>query len=114
MKFLRLLSRLALLSLAAAVFVGLTGMYGGSVRPPVPSLIWQATREHRPAAPQVGQFPEFLGGVSQLALYALAGRVIFRLRLSSVSRSEERPILLGLRREYRSVQMGESPVPHGR
>jgi hypothetical protein len=110
MKFLRVLSRLGLLSLTAAVFVGLTGMYGGSVRPSAPSLIWQATREHRPSAPHVGQFPEFLGGVSQLALYALAGRVIFRLRLSSMSRGEERPILLGLRREYRSVKTGAPDV----
>src|SRR6187399_2841246 len=51
-KFLRLLSRLALLSLAAAIFVGLTGMYGGSVHPSVPTLIGQAAREHRLSAPQ--------------------------------------------------------------
>ncbi len=34
MKFARLLSRLALLSLAAAVFAVLAGIYGHSVRPP--------------------------------------------------------------------------------
>ena len=96
MKLLQVLSRLVLLSLAAAVFVGLTGVYGGSVRPPLPSPRSQAERRHRPSAPQVNQFPEVLAGGVELALYALAGRIVFRLRLSPVSRSEEQPILLNL------------------
>jgi hypothetical protein len=92
----RVLSRLAFLSLAAAAFVGLTGIYGTSVRPPLPDPRSQAERRHRPSAPQVSQFPEFFAGGVELALYALAGRIVFRLRLSRVSRSERQPIVLNL------------------
>ena len=41
-KLVRILSRLALLSLVAAAFVGLTDTYGGSVRPHWPHPLWQA------------------------------------------------------------------------
>jgi hypothetical protein len=98
-KLVRVLSRLALLSLAAAAFVGLTRIYGGSVRLPVPDPNFQAERLHRPSAPQLGRFPEFVGDGMVLALFALAGRIIFRLRLSSVSRSDGQPILLKLHQE---------------
>ena len=96
MKFVRVLARLAFLSLAAAVFVGLTGIYGSSVRPPLPNPSWQAERRHRPSAPQVSLFPEFVGEGMVLALYAVAGRLVLRLRLSPVSRSEGQPISLDL------------------
>ena len=94
MKLVRVLSRLALLSLAAAAFVGLTGIYGGSARPPLPSPRWQAARRHRPSTPQITQFPEFVGDDMMLVLFAVAGRLALRLRLSPVSRSEGQPILL--------------------
>jgi hypothetical protein len=95
-KLVGIVSRLALLSLVATAFVGLTGIYGGSARPPLPNPQWQAGREHRPSAPQVSQFPEFIGEGMVLAIYAVAGRITFRLRLSPVSRSEGQPILLNL------------------
>jgi hypothetical protein len=95
-KLVRVLLRLALLSLTAGAFVGLTGMYGGSVRPPVPNPEWKAAREHRPSAPHIRQFPEFVAAGILLVFFAVGGRVGLRLRLSPVSRSKGRPILLDL------------------
>ena len=99
LKLVRVLSRIALLLLAAAALVGLTHIYGGSVRRPLPSLDSQAERLHRPSAPQLSQFPEFVGDGMILALFALAGRIVFRLRLSAPSRSEGQPISLKLHRQ---------------
>ena len=98
MKFVRVLSRLALLSLTAAAFAGLTAIYGGSVRPPSPNPEWRAWRRHRPSTPEVGKFPELVGEGMVLAMYAVAGRIVLRLRLSPAPRSEGQPILLGLHR----------------
>ena len=99
MKLLRVLSRLTLLLLAAAAFAGLTRIYGVSVRPPVPDPNFQVVRLHRSSAPQLSKFPGFVSAGMVLALFALAGRIIFRLRLSSVSRRDEQPILLNLHQE---------------
>ena len=99
MKLIRVVTRLALLSLAAAAFVGLTGIYGDSVRLPVPGPRWQEIRQHRRSAPDVSRFPGFVAAGVESALFALAGRKIFRLRLSRASRSEGQPILLNLHRE---------------
>jgi len=63
----------------------------------------QAERQHRRSAPQVSLFPEFVGGVWELAIYALGGRMILRLRLSPVSRREGQLTLLDLHRERRTV-----------
>ena len=104
MKLVRVLPRLALLSLAASAFVGLTGIYGGLVRAPLPNPSWQAERRHRPSAPHVTLFPEFVGEGMVLALYAFGGRIVFRLRLSPVSRSEGQPISLDLHRERRTAK----------
>jgi hypothetical protein len=104
-KLVRVLSRLALLSLAAAAFVGLTGIYGGSVRPPLPDPRYRATHRYRPSAPQASQFLEFVGAGLGLALVALGGRIALRLGLSSASRGEGQPILLGL---HRKPQDGQS------
>ena len=98
MKLVRVLSRLALLSLAAAAFVGLTGIYGSSVRSPLPDPIGQVERQHRPSEPEVSQFPEFIGYVFLFVFYAGIGRIALRLRLSPVSRSEGQPISLNLHR----------------
>jgi hypothetical protein len=103
-KLVRVLSRTALLSLVAGAFVGLTGIYGGSAQAPLPNPHSQAERAHRPSAPQFGYFPEFLGEGMLLAVYALAGRLVFQLRLSPVSRSKEQPILLDLHRERRTAK----------
>ena len=96
MKLVRLLSRLVLLSLAAAAFVGLTGIYGGSARPLLLSPRQQEARRHRPSAPEVFHFPELFAGGFEVAFFALAGRIVFRLRLSRVSRKEERLTFLNL------------------
>jgi hypothetical protein len=104
MKIVRVLSRLALLSLAAAAFAGLTEIYCGSARPPLPDPQWRDERGHRPSAPDVGRFPEFVGEGMILAIYAVAGRTVFRLRLSPASRSEGQPILLGLHRETKTAK----------
>lgn len=96
MKLVRILSRLALLSLAASVFVLLTGIYGSSVRSPLPDPRWQAGRNHRPSEPELSQFPEFIGDGMELVFYAAIGRIALRLRLSPASRSEGQPILLRL------------------
>jgi hypothetical protein len=102
-KLVRVLSRLALLSLAAAAFVGLTGIYGGSVQLPLPSPNWQAARGHRPSAPEVSQFPEFIGESMAVVFFAVIGRLALRLRLSPVSRGEGQPISLNLHRGRESV-----------
>jgi len=96
MKLVRLLLRIALLSLVAGAFVGLTQIYGGSTQPPLPGPRSQAEREHRASGPEVTEFPEFVAGVVEVALFALMGRIIFRMRLSSVPRGEEQLILLDL------------------
>jgi hypothetical protein len=107
MKLLNLLSRIALLLLCAAAFVGLTGIYARSVRIPLPSPGWQAMRRHRPSSPQVGEFPEFLGEGLIVALFLLAGRITLRLRLSPAPRNEGQPILLDLRgRRNRAIAGG--------
>ena len=96
MKLLRLLSRLALLSLAAAVFVGLTAIYGGSVQPPLPNPGYRAAHRHPPSAPQGWRFLEFVGAGLVSAVFAVGGRIVLRLRLSPAPRSEGQPILLRL------------------
>jgi hypothetical protein len=97
-KLVRVLSRIVLLSLAAGAFVGLTGLYGRSIRTPLPDPIGQAERQHRPSEPQVSQFPEFIGYFFLFVFWAGIGRMGLRLRLSPVSRSERQPISLNLRR----------------
>ncbi len=104
MKFILVLSRLALLSLAAAGFAGLTGIYGGSVRPPLQDPQWRAGRDHRPSAPEVGQFPELIGEGMVLVIYAVAGRIVLRLRLSPASCIEGQLILLGLHQETKTAK----------
>jgi hypothetical protein len=104
MKIVRVLSRLAVLSLAAAALAGLTGIYGGSVRPPLPDAQWRDGRQHRPSAPEVGKFPELVGEGMVMAVYAVAGRIVLRLRLSPPSRSEGKPILLGLHQRAKTAK----------
>jgi hypothetical protein len=109
----RVLSRIAILSLAAAAFVGLTGIYGASRRTALPSASWQAERRHRPSAPQDGDFQDVVGNGVVLAVFAFAGRILFRLRLSPVSRRERQLILLDLHRKRRTAVTGASaPVQH--
>ena len=104
MRLIRVLSRLAVLSLVATAFAGLTGIYGGSVRFPLPDPQWRAGRDHRLSAPEVRLFPEFVGEGMIVAVFAVGGRIVFRLRLSPPSRREGQPILLGLHQESKTVK----------
>jgi len=93
---LRVLLRIVLLSLAAALFTGLTGIYVRSKHSPVPNRQWQVARRNRPSAPQFSKFLEVVGESVQLGLFAVAGRIVFRLRLLPVSTREGQPIRLRL------------------
>jgi hypothetical protein len=93
----RVLSRVAVLSLTAGVFVVLTAVYGRSMRPVVPDRQTRAERSHRPSAPDGGRFLEFLGEGLNVTIVALFGRIVFGLRLTPASRSEGQPVLLDLR-----------------
>jgi hypothetical protein len=92
----RLLFRIVLLSLAAAAFAGLTAVYGDAAPPPLPNPYWQAARRHRALAPQVDKFPEFVAEGMVVTVYAVAGRLILRLRLSRVPHTLGKPIELNL------------------
>ena len=92
------LSRIAILSLAAAMFVGLTGMLGDSMHPALPNPQWRAERAHRRSAPQARYITEFAGELVLVGVVAALGRVVLRLRLSPASRREGQPILLDLHR----------------
>src|SRR5262249_9547405 len=103
-KLFRLLSRIALLSMVGAALAGLTGIFGDSVRTALPNPGWQAERRPRPSAPRVYKFTEFAGAIGELALFAVGGRIVLRLRLSAVPRSEGQPILLNLHRGRRTAE----------
>jgi len=82
---------MALLSLAAAAFVGLTAIYGEVAPPQLPNPDWQAFRRHRAPAPHVDEFPEFVAEGMVVTIYAVAGRLL-RLRLSRVPFTHGKPI----------------------
>ena len=96
MKLARVLWRIAILSLATAALVGLTRMYGNSVQYPLPSPRAREARLHQPSLPEAGEFPEVLGGGMVVAVCALAGRIIFRLRLNPPPRNSDKMVSLGL------------------
>jgi hypothetical protein len=106
MKVVRLLSRVALLSLMAAAFAVLTRLYGDSVRPVLPDQQWRTERAHRPSAPEVSRFPEVIGEGLIVAIYAVLGRIVFRLRLSPASRGAGDLLLLRFQQERRTVNSG--------
>jgi hypothetical protein len=87
----------------------LTRIYGGSARPALPDPQSQAERRRSPSAPQVSQFLEFVGEGIVLAVYAVAGRTVLRLRLSPVSRGVGQPILLNLHRRRQDCQTEDGP-----
>lgn len=96
MKLVRIFLRVVLLSSVAAGFAGLTALYGRSVRVSMPDAAWRTERAHRPSAPELDRFPELAGEGVVVAVCAVSGRVVFRLRLSQASRSVGQPISLGL------------------
>ena len=83
MKVAGILLRLVLLSLVAAIFTLLTSAYGKYIASPLPGQHWQL---HRSLTPKISELPEFIGEAMLIALCALIGRVMFRLRLSHRSR----------------------------
>jgi hypothetical protein len=94
--WIRALSRMALLSLAAAAFVGLTAISGDVAPPQLPNPDWQAFRRHRAPAPHVDKFPEFVAEGVVITIYAVAGRLLLRLRLSRVPSTQGKPIGLNV------------------
>ena len=56
-------------------------------------------RNNRPPVPQLGRFPSFLGEGVLMALFAVAGRLVFQLRLTTARRNEDPMILLDLGRD---------------
>jgi hypothetical protein len=87
MKVVRMLSRIILLSLVAAIFTLLTVAYGKYVASPLLGQHWQM---HRSLSPKISELPEFLGEAILIALCAVVGRLVFRLRLSPPSRRQLR------------------------
>jgi len=83
MNVVRMLSRLVLLCLVAALFALLTLAYGRYVASPLPGRHGQL---HRSLSPKISELPEFIGEAMLIALCGWAGRVVFGLRLSSPSR----------------------------
>jgi len=98
MKLIRVLSRLALLSLPVALFVVLTKIYGDSAHPPLPYPSYQKKHCHPPPEPNAAAFTEFIRSGTAFGIFAVGGRLAFRLRLNPASSSEGQPILLGLHR----------------
>jgi len=100
MKLARVLWRIAILLLAAAALVGLTRMYGNSLQYPLPSPRAREARLHQPSLPEdAGAFSEVLGGGVVVAVCALAGRIVFRLRLNPPPRNSDKLVSLGLAKD---------------
>ncbi|MGA7158278.1 MAG: hypothetical protein WBY53_15625 [Acidobacteriaceae bacterium] len=89
MKTLQLFYRLLLLSAVAAIFIVLTALFATLIRPPSNAPHWKL---HRHSAPQLSGFPELLGEGLIVALCTVAGRFVFRLRLSPPFPTERQPI----------------------
>lgn len=96
MKFVRILSRLILISLAAAIFVMLTAYWGNAMKAPPRDLLGEIAREHRPPWPDFSDSITILGEGAALVLYALIGRIVLRLRLSPAPRNEGQLLRLKL------------------
>jgi hypothetical protein len=86
------------------LFVVLTKIYGDSAPPPSPYpgfRKFQAKHRHPPAAPNAAEFPEFIRYGLAFAIFAVGGRLAFRLRLNPVPPNDGQPILLSLHRGRR-------------
>jgi hypothetical protein len=75
------LARIALIVLAAGLFVELTGIYA-DFQPRSPRLRWESERRRRPPEPQLDRTPSFLGEFVVIGMIALAGRKVLGLRLA--------------------------------
>jgi hypothetical protein len=79
---LKVLTRVAAIAVASAVFVGLTWIYAGSIREPALHPQRAFRERHRDADARLGAFPKFVGQVGLVGLIALAGRKVLRIRLT--------------------------------
>ncbi len=80
----RILARLAIIAVAAALFIGLTAVYASTIRPPANrrgEYREFRDRRRRPAGPKLSALPNFLVEGSVVAMIAIAGRMALRLRL---------------------------------
>ena len=105
MNVVRVLSRLALLSLAAAAIAGLTWFCGGFVRVTPPGARYQEYHRYPPRAPRGSEYPGLIRAVLEVALFAVGGRLALRMRLAPVPSSERQPILLDLNRHMASAEV---------
>jgi hypothetical protein len=81
--FLRILARLILVAIAAALFVGLAGLWARSIHAPrFKNFRGVPIEVRRPPEPQFSALPKFLGEGFLIAAIAIAGRKLFRLRLT--------------------------------
>jgi hypothetical protein len=78
----KVLTRVAMIAVAAAVFVGLTWIYAGWIREPAPNPKRVLRERHRDAGARLAVFPKFVGQVGLVGLIALAGRKVLRVRLT--------------------------------
>ncbi len=83
MSFLRIAGRLILIAAAAALFIGLSGIWARSIHAPrFKNFRGVAVELRRPPEPQFSALPKFLGEGLLIAVIAIAGRKLFRLRLA--------------------------------
>ena len=101
MKLVRLILRLTVLLLAAASFIGLTLLYHRACSP---DPQWWEGRAHRASAPDVSRIPEVVAEFIVVSIFAVGGRIVLRLRLSPASRSEGKPISLGLNKAAKTAE----------
>lgn len=80
----QMISRILILSLVAAAFVGLTGAWARSIQPPpvVARRGFLRERRRRPSAPQFQRVPSFFGEIVLIGGIAFGGRKLLHLRLS--------------------------------
>jgi hypothetical protein len=76
----KLMGRIAMIALAAAIFVGLTGMLADSIHPHR-NRHGETERRRRPSEPRLDRLPNFLGQFVLMALIVIGGRTVLRLRL---------------------------------
>ena len=88
----RIVTRVAIIALAAAMFVGITGLLANFQAPDRHSR-FELERRRRPSEPQWNRLPSFLGEFVLIGVIAAAGRTILRLRLAANEPSDSRTSL---------------------
>ena len=89
MKLIRvLLSWLVPPVIIAAAFVGWRTIFGILIHLMLANARWRAALQGAwpPSAPELAYFPDFLYRAGLLALFCIAGRLVFRLRLTPLPR----------------------------